>query len=310
MRKQPASTLTGFQSEDRNLSALPIRIDYQTPLYQHFMRPNADDFLFSFSRQQGQPDFGAPSETTNLDPYAVRRKFEAIGNAEQAVRFLSESGTFWRFEAVSWRQFREWQRFFFYLGWDAARKTPEGERAWATARGFKNTFFSPKEDSDCTRLRFPREAITGIPPADWKKIEVEDRRILSRLRTYALRLGQLTADSGVSIYWYDPAGKKGPPEDWNQRNEQARTSGPLSPWLHIKARNVLEAVAATIYADRAHGIRRDKCKQCGRLFEIMSEHGQKFCPAPAHLNSSPCKNAYTQKLRRKRKKDAATDGEA
>jgi hypothetical protein len=75
--------------------------------------------------------------------------------------------------------------------------------------------------------------------------------------------------------------------------------------------NILEAIAATIYADRAHGLRYGKCKHCGKLFKFESDHDQEFCPAGKRkalnkptsrsaplLVKSYCGSAYAQKKRR------------
>jgi hypothetical protein len=66
------------------------------------------------------------------------------------------------------------------------------------------------------------------------------------------------------------------------------------PVLHIRARNVLEAIAATVCAKRWHGVRQRLCKHCGQLFKVESEHKQIYC-------DKTCKNAATTKATRTRK---------
>ncbi len=297
--------LTGFQSEGRTLEALPMRIDYQSPRYEHFMRQKGGDWLFSFASLKGQRDSGEIREATHLDPYAIRNDFEAVDDEKAAVRFLSEAGRFWIWEQVTWSQFREWQEFFKWLRLDpeTAMRASEGKKAWNTARGFENQFFKTA-DKEFTRARFQG---SDIPPEALMDNEKTDRARLIALRQFALDLGQNGVDSRVSLGWYSP--KDGfSPEDWKEEAkafQKGRTrSTERAPYLRLEARYILEAVAATIYADKAHGVKHGKCKKCGKIFEIKSDHGQQFCPVPDRMDikTSPCKNAFFQHKRREAEK--------
>jgi hypothetical protein len=79
----------------------------------------------------------------------------------------------------------------------------------------------------------------------------------------------------------------------------------MEPYLRIEALYILEAIAATIYADRVHGLRNGKCKQCLKLFKIESDHDQKFCPAPAHLKEQPLQKRIPAKAAPRQKEGAA-----
>lgn len=296
--------LAGFQSEKRTLEAVPMRIDYQSLRYEHFLRRKGNDWRLGFSLRKGQPDQGEIRETTNLDPYAIRDAFEAVNSPEAAVKFLSEAGVFWPWETVLYSQFREWQEFFRWLRLEreSAIKTPMGEKAWKTAAGFKNQFFTGT-DSEFTRARFqgaemPKEAL--------HENEIKDSEALRALRRFALLPEGWDRDRvRVSLGWYDPKDNH-EPENWKDRRKTAPKGGAMrrEPFLRIEARNILEAIAATIYVDKAHRLRHGKCKHCGKIFKIESGHGQEFCPAPPHLKSSPCKNAYLQRERRDQQKQA------
>lgn len=292
--------LAGFQSEERTLDALPIRIDYQSPRYEHFLRPQGNDWLLSFSHFKGQ---GKVRETTHLDAYAVRKTFFEVADEKAAARFLSEAGRFWIWESVTWSQFQEWQEFlgWLLLGREHAFKQPEGKKAWLTAERLENQFFKGT-DGEFTRARFQG---AELPPEDMRRNEIQDRQALMQLRRFALDLGQLFDDSRVTLAWYDP--KDGiAPEDWQKKLKAHRKRGRAerAPYLRVEARYILEAIAATIYADKAHGKTHEKCKQCGMIFEIKSDHGQVFCPpGRIDLKTSPCKNAYFQHQRRKAMKD-------
>lgn len=302
--KNAFKSFEGFQSEERMVQALPLRIDYQSPRFEHFMRSVGDDWLLCFSIRKGQWNSGTNRETANLNPYAVRDAFEAVRSTEEAVRFLSESGRFWPFESVLWSQFQEWQAYFGWLRLEPseASKSAEGKRAWETAAGLSNSFFS-QSISEFSRSRFPEDAIEEIGPDRWREIQNEDRNILLNLRRFAVDPARRGEGSQVSIHWYDPQDKHAQ-EDWKSRSGKASKTAIFEPYLRIEALNVIEAIAATVFADRVDRRRFGKCKHCGRIFKVESDHGQVFCPAPPHLQTSPCKNAHLQFERRRNERAA------
>ena len=298
-----AGELAGIQKEERTMSALPIRIDYQHPQTEHSCTPVGSDFRFAPIRTGVPPTVAEYDEHISrmmqtsghsLDPFAVRDAFEAVSDVPSALRFLSEAGIFWQFGEILWSQFREWQRFFCWLRQphEKAVLSQEGAKAWRTAEGWKNEFFTEI-------LRFPVDAMREIGPEKMREIEIADRRRLGDLRRFALWPGRATGDC-VSIQWHevsDKTFKRCPPTRRFKGQDQ-------KPFLSIEVRDVVEAIAATIYADRCHGIDYEACKKCGRLFKVESNHGQEFCPAPARLQSSPCKNAYQAQVRRDKLKAA------
>lgn len=302
--------LAGFQSERRTLSAMHVRIDYQSLRYVHNMRPQGSDWLFNFSifkeqldvdaqrpagnldpyairreldaintsekavrflsgvgkfrawqsvfwsqcqawkdqspawreffKEQLNLDIGAPRAAANLDPYAVRREFEAADTPDKAIRFLSGAGTFWIWRSVLWSQFREWQEFFSWLrlDHDEAQKTPEGKRAWDTAGGLGNTFFTTS-DADFTRARFPPDAEEIFGPENWKRNVLDDRQRLRALRGFALFPERAHEGSPTTIGWYDPddwlTNKNGsPPENWKEQTKKALKRN-REPYLRIEA---------------------------------------------------------------------------
>jgi len=296
-------TFEGFhnQEAERTVPALRVRIDYQSPRREHFMSAKGGDYLFSFSNTAGRWNSGKFRETTNLDAYAIRNAFESADTPEKALHFLSEAGRFWVWEQVLWSQFQEWQRFFKWLRMEpeVARKDPLGRKALETAGGFSNSFFAIS-DKEFTHSRFPTDAIAELGPKRVRENEVRDMKELLNLRTFAHNLGWISNRKTMDLCWYD-SNNPAPPED--RARSSIRGKKPVvEPYLRIEAWYILEAIAATIYADRAHGLRHQKCKHCLKLFKIESGHEAQFCPAPRHLKSSPCKNAYLQKKRRDRLK--------
>jgi hypothetical protein len=305
-RSEDSLNFEGFQSEQRIIESLRLRIDYQSPRNIYSKRATVDDWIFSYSHIRGSSNFSLSRPSTNLDPYAIRRAFEAIRNPDGAARFLNEAGNFWPFIAITWKQFQEWQRFFGWLRVNptVARNDPDGRKAWDAAVGRGSEFFS-ESDKDFTHSRFPPEAQNEIGPEDLRGIEGEDRQTLWALRRFVSHPQGPGSQARISLGWFD-TDVSYPPEDWESRRAKKVNPDARVPFLLVEAHNALEAIAATIYADHAQGMRYGRCKHCARLFKIESAHGQEFCAAPKHLGSSPCKNAYLQSQRRLNEKRAIT----
>jgi hypothetical protein len=294
----------GFQSEDRTIENLQVRIDFQTPRWVHKYREKDGDWLLYPVNMRSSEEPNPIRETTNLDPYAIRRAFEQVRDHKEATRFLSEAGRFWIFESVSWRQFQEWQRFFGWLrlGPERGREYPEGRKAWDAAVGRDNEFFS-QSDEEFTRSRFPSGFPNEVGSAEWKGIVWEDWQALWTLRRFALHPEGPQLAARISLAWID-ASDSHEPENWKARSSLGINPDSRIPFLRVEAQTSIEAIAATIYADLAQGVRYGRCKHCLRFFKVESAHGQEFCAAPVHLQSSPCKNSYLQNERRKNERRA------
>jgi len=311
----------GFQSVDCKMSGLPLRIVYQSPRYEHLpVRIGNDDGFEGLDAEptRVQIDLNTarrrltigPLPFRHLDPYAIRRKFEAIENRKDACRFLCEAGRFWPFRRVLWRQFQEWQRYFEWLRQEPkdVMQTPDGERAWNTAGGYINYFFESK-------ALFSPEEIEEIGPKRMREIEQEAEQKLCLLRSFALSLGGLPKLKGIghpnriTLAWYDPKDEPDPadggaPENWLPHRLDRIARGVGRDWrpmayLRIEVGNVLEAIAATIYADRAVKLKYRKCahKPCSRLF-LFTNKKQKYCPHPNIPGESLCKKAHMREKER------------
>lgn len=296
-------------SQERTLSALPIRIEYQYPRRPYACEARGDDFLLRPIRHTGElgignePDFGAGldafcarakwlrengcPEPAQLDAYALREAFDDVKAPLEALSFLANSGRFWPWEAILWSQFQEWQKFFRWLRMDhdKAIMEPEGKKAWDTAQGGTNTFFATTPGGPRTRENYITHA--------------EQRLIyLYRFAIYPER----DAASAMSILWRKPGDKSfaGAPPALSFRGQEQQ------PYLQIEAHETVEAIAATIWADRCSGVRYRRCKECARLFRVESDHGQEFCPPPpppSVVKTSRCKNKWTSRDNRKNKKN-------
>jgi hypothetical protein len=136
---------------------------------------------------------------------------------------------------------------------------------------------------------------------------------LCLLRTFVLCLGGLPLLKGIgspnriTLGWYDPKDDRDPkdggaPENWLRLRLQRLKEGHKKIWrpmafLQIEVRNVLEAIAATIYADRAVKLKYRACDHCHRLF-LFTNKKQKFCPHPTIPGESLCKKAHMREKER------------
>ena len=275
---------SGEETVERVMAALPIRIDYQSPRYEYRCIAVGDDFLFDLPHIEGD---GEIREFTNLRPYAIRDAFDAVADPASALQFLSEAGKFWPFEAVRWSQLQEWREYFQWLRQepDDAMQFERGRKAWTTAHDIPNVFFREFD-------RFSMSQRRSHGPKIIKILETKDRSMLRELTHFALApIGER-----ISFQFRDPM-DNGFAMLPRVPKFQGRSQ---SPFLRIEPHNIVEAIAATIFADRYDGLKFAKCKQCGKLFSVESSHGREFCPPSGPSTTSACKNAYQQKAYRER----------
>jgi len=301
------------------MSGLPLRIVYRSPRCEYISRAIGTDYRFEaqFSKGSGSMANMCAAVTSGtlspemlsryLDPYTIRQKFERVKDHEEARLFLCENGPFWPNWAVLYSQFEKWQEFFSWLRQEPedATKTQEGKKAWLTASGYDNQFFTNE-----TWL-LPEESREISPKRIWE-IEGEIVQELRLLRSFAHCLGGLPGLRGIgnpnriTLAWYDPKdgldpADGGAPEDWLARRLKPGRKRGFRPmaYLRIEVQNVLEAIAATIYADRAVGLKYRKCahRPCNRLF-LVTNPKQKFCPHPKIPGESLCKKAHMAEIKR------------
>jgi hypothetical protein len=292
--------LAGFQTVERVMSAPALRIDYQYPQTHHVCRATTNgDFLFSQASTGTPPSFEELDKrrripgALNWDPFAVRKAFEDVEDVASALNFLNNAGRFWSFSDVLWSEFLEWKRYFRWLrvDYEKAILYPEGTKAWRTADGFDDGFF--------TERPIPEWVRDGCSADELRELQVSQRQTLLWLRRFALTLS--VTEARLSICWADPKDKT-----YQASSPTRKLRGKThKPFLRIEVHSILEAVAATIYADREHGLSHDVCKFCQKIFEVSSDHGREFCPpGRPDVQTSSCKNAYFARKKRQRQKAA------
>jgi hypothetical protein len=169
--------------------------------------------------------------------------------------------------------------------------------------GYPNNFFTapdyPESDDEKKELARRAETIPGLA-IRLAELRKEREKELYRLRR---SFGKPPAEAMTTRYIADAA-----TVTVMERDAQAGVFSRLTPIeflsqeyalkpiLNIRAPTVLEAIAATIFADRSHGLKFGKCGHCKQLFEKQSELNTTYCP------NKGCKNAASQKAWRKKDK--------
>ena len=307
---------------ERNIDAMPIEIDYRVRLGSVICEYRGQECCFwqrdtlemreradgEYTQMQKLADgtythqISAPEE---LDPYAIRDAFEKVKNESDALKFLKHAGRFWpKRSDVTWSQFQEWQEFVHLIRQhdfpELAQTNERATQALLAVNGFDNTFFtaphSPYSDADKGELeRAPNGAsVLGLiskerkenlvrlihsffaPPAEWMTTMYPP--------TDDATATAMEQDARAGVFSLHT-----PLEFLAQKYE-------LKPVLVLQPPTILEAIAATIFADRRHGLRFGKCLHCKRIFEKRSGHKTKYCP------NKTCKSAALQKGWRKRDK--------
>lgn len=297
----------------RNISAMRIQISYSvTPaevvskhslgemvFYHGKVGSNPEDFTVLVDDQgQSQAFLNAYS----LDAFAIREKFVDITEPEIAW-FLEHAGPFWLHrDPVSLRQFQQWQEFVKLIQLenflDRALNEKRAGEAMQVLMGSTESFFAP------SLVPVPKwgwnMAIAALHPGPEQDLVQAHYKFEQDMQVLCSWFRK-PPNSAFSIEWDFPDGdaihSMYPPEFYV-------ANGGFAPRLRIVARNVLEAIAATIYVDRCQGIKYGKCEFCGRLFRRESDHGQKYCRRQLLDGSvvESCKNAAAQQAWRDRKK--------
>jgi hypothetical protein len=289
---------------ERNIDAMEIRIDYRVRPGNVTCEIIGKECRF---RQDEESEF-----LEELDPYLVRAAFEKVGNEVEALQFLKHAGKFWPMvPVVTWRQFQEWQEFTHLIRQhDFLKLASNNERAnqaMLALGGYPNNFFTapdcPKSDNEKKEFTRQLARLTETVPESasrFAELREEREKAFYRLRglfrkppAEAITTGYKADHAIVTVMKRDA--RAGVFSHLTPIEFLAQEYA-LKPIINIRARTVLEAIAATIYADRRHGLKIGKCGHCKQLFEKQSELNTTYCP------NKGCKNAASQKAWRMKDK--------
>jgi hypothetical protein len=292
--------LTDDETKLRCTGAVPMHIDYRVRPQLIGSRDQGSDIVFfEIMRVPPKIEVGVVMPTEDpvyLDAYKVRDAFEAADTEVSVRRFLSSVGEFWPGSSVRLSQFREWQAFVRLIrreDFDELAKTDrQAYQAGLAMHDWPNTFFN----LDHAQL-----------PTEWEERMVRESPELAEAMQEAEKWRQAQLKEVFQSFGSPTVavGSRVTPEAI-QNMERQKYSGPwpftakdMMPTLVYRPRYVLQAIAATISADKMQRIEYRACEGCGDLFRRKRDW-QKCCERPG------CKDK-ARAPRRKKSSQAARD---
>jgi hypothetical protein len=269
----------------RSISAMPIHIQYIAKIGQvSLSKLGADSYFnlsFAYQDEEGRP--GERWDERPWDAYALRTAFEAVTTETQALDFLAGSGHFFLDWELSWNDFQTWQQFLKIVRQES-RLRAVMSTLMSDEHG-KAAFQRGGEEVEVLKAlgRYPTNFFQA-------KSQRHERDIKDLCQWFYKPLG-----AALSVEW---SPLKDEPSLFSKLEKGGaliqffRDSYRMRPVLCITARCALQAIAATVYADRIAGVKYGKCEACGRLFEIVSSQSRKYC-------DDTCKDTARQRRRRK-----------
>jgi hypothetical protein len=297
----------------RYVGAVAISINYSFRMLEVASWKQGDDVVFAQNPESRWPDAQITSPglfTEWPDPFVVRDAFEAVNSEESIRRFLSLAGPFWPDREIRLSQFREWQAFFKLYRRDdfsqLAEIDPQAKQAENALYDDPHSFFHFEHPGDIERHNRDREIIGATPPSgdrnrqspfvfgiEERRAKIRDLIVYVEHPTVFVRT-DLTDDAIAKIERDDKAA--GP--NW-VRQLPAPTPDETRQVLTYEPSNVIEAIAATISADRLLNIRHRVCEHCGRLFQLTDRQKRNG----TYCKHFACKDAARAKRRTKVNRD-------
>jgi hypothetical protein len=301
-----------FQSipEERSISAMPVVVHYVAMIGDVRLTKRGEEYIFAISPTLSDGSGKEHWEEIPQNAFAIRDEFLKIQSPSEALDFLAKTGQFSPLDfTVTWREIRKWQRFTYLVQehTQLARAMNERQRTGECAEALKalsgiyeSSFFTlsslPESLSETSsRLRF-EEQVRRNRELNRSLQEGERDEFLKR-RALCSWFRQPPGEAR-SIEWIP---KSTHPED-EKLIRKLRAGGAmieylvprdrLQPILLIRPAYTLEAIAASIFADRANGVEYRSCECCKELFPIGSHKTKLYC------NKERCKNTAHQRRKR------------
>ena len=253
----------------------------------------------SFRHPRDETKHMISMERIELDAYQVRADFETAKTESEIRQFLNSAGRFLPLgSTLTMSEFREWQEFIKLLRRDDFRQVvstdPRAREASLAIYNLTSAFFGAYERAQQYHTAETERIVRNSPEQTRKRTqeafaEAQERETKRRraLMDYireppAYVRSRLTPEA---IQSFERGNRQFPPTGPEQKD--------IMPVLVFKPTCALEAIAATIAADRLRGIRHRVCDGCKRLF-IRKKRSQKYC------GGTSCKD----KARTKRRTEA------
>lgn len=274
---------------ERTVSAMNVLVSYTAIMGRVEHRKRGEEHVFRVTVEE--------LVEKQMNVYAVRDEFLRVKEWSEALVFLETAGLFSPSSSITWSEFKKWQRFAYLVqehdalaaelrihhrGGSPRFSDSELGKVITSLIGIgPNSFFedSPSAPQERTLRDFcawfcqPPEEASSI---EWVPISHENREAAWR------RLRQLRQSSAMFQFFLPKSA--------------------LRPYLLIRPRYTLQAIAAAIYADRIHGVEYRACEMCKALFKLGAHKEKKYC------DRELCKNRAHQRNRRANAKKNGLSG--
>jgi hypothetical protein len=311
-----------FQSvpEERTISAMPVVVHYIARVGEVGLTSRAGQYVFSIDPELIDSERHAHyCEEVEQNAFDIRDEFLKLKTPTEALDFLGKTGQFSRLHrSLTWDELRLWQRFVYLIQEhsELARAAVAGERTGECAEVLKaltgyydSSFFDGSRSAPAS----PSEAVWFERQIErnpeLKHYLDEGERWKTKITRELYRWFLKPAGNACSVEWMP----KDPPNDGELLHklqaggamiEFLLPRAELRPVFLIRPAYTLEAIAATLFADRANGIEYRSCECCHELFLVGKRKNKLYC------NQERCKNTAHQRrkrelLRKKRVKDEA-----
>lgn len=289
----------------RTISAMDVLVSYIAIVGRVEHKKRGEEHVFRITREFTDGRQGEEWEEKHLNVYAVRDEFLRVTEWSEALEFLETTGIFSPLDdSLTWSMFQKWQRFAYLVQEHNALAEAMQNRQWSGELGevlraltgiYSTSFFSvptlPESDFDAALSKDPKFG-PMIREATKKTVARNERKLRELCSWF-----REPPEEASSIQWV-------PISDLDNRTVwlRLREGGAMlqfllpqkavRPYLLIRPRCTLEAIAAAIYADRIQGVEYRACEMCKALFKVGAHKEKKYC------DRERCKNNAHQKNRR------------
>jgi hypothetical protein len=307
--KRMEEARTAFQSapEERSISAMPVVVHYVARIGDVRLTKRGDEYIFKINRTLSDGEGRERSIEVQQNAFEIRDEFLKLKTPSEALDFLTNTGQFSPLDfTLRWSELQRWQRFTYLVQEHVqlARAMDEGLRVGECAEALKalsgsydSAFFDLEDPKSAVADRFWREEQVRRHPELTEYVREGERINAERKRQVGSWFRQ-PAGNACSIEWIPKTLQ--PDDDELARKLQAGGAmieylvprDNLRPVFLIRPAYSLEAIAASVFADRANGVEYRSCKYCEELFLVGSHKNKLYC------SKARCKNTAHQKRKR------------
>jgi hypothetical protein len=300
---------------------MPVVVQYVATIGEVSLNKRDGNYLFTIQPSLSDGKGTEHCEEVRQNAFAIRDEFLRLKTPSEAFDFLSKTGQFSPVHyTLSWIELQKWQRFAHLVQEHAqlARAMDQGLLTGECAEVLKaltgiydSSFFDlPESETDLSDRLWFEEQVKRNP--ELTGFAEEGKRKNAERRRQLWKWFRRPAGKACSIEWIP----KNPQPNDGELFRKLQVGGTmiefllpreeLRPVFLIRPAYMLEAIAASIFADRANGIEYRSCECCLELFPLGSHKNKLYC------NQERCKNTAHQRrkrasLRDQKLTDSATD---